>query len=90
MMSKKTLKESYEERIKTLLYLKEANYKAYEELDKKIHEFAEWLEIRRQYHAKKGDIFEGSELNAIQEKYDELFFSIKAVCSVYQNKVNNE
>lgn len=85
-----TEKQAYEERIQTLLRLKEANYKAYEELDKKIHEFAEWLEVRRQYHLKKDHIFEGSELYAIQEKLDELFFTVTGVASVTQKSTKGE
>lgn len=76
-----TEKQAYEERIQTLLRMKEANFKAYEELDKKIHEFSMWLEVRAQYHLKKGDIFEGSELHSIQEKFDDLFFSVEAIAS---------
>lgn len=83
---KVTEKQAYEERIQTLLRLKEANYQAYEELDKKIHEFAEWLESRAQYHLKKGNIFEGSELQAIQGKFDDIFFSVKAIASHQEKK----
>ena len=81
-----TEKQAYDERIQTLLRLKEANYKAYEELDKKIHEFAEWLEVRRQYHLHKDHIFESTELYTIQEKFDELFFSIKATIGVAKDE----
>ena len=84
-MTKKTLKECYEERIKNLLYLKEANYKAYEELDKKIHEFSDYLQQRRLEHQKSGDIFTGSECYTITQKFDDVFFSVEAIASLSKN-----
>ena len=78
-MRKKSLVECYEERIQTLLNLKEANYRAYEELDKKIHDFSEWLEARLQEHQEKPNFtISASECFAIQQKFDEAFFAVKA------------
>jgi septation ring formation regulator EzrA len=82
LSNKKTLKDCYEERIQTLLKLKEANYKAYEELDKKIHKFSEYLESRRLEHQKNNDIFACSELFVITQKYDDIFFGIEAIPSL--------
>jgi len=74
-----TFFECYEERIQTLLNLKEANYRAYEELDKKIHDFSEWLEARLQEHQEKPNFtISASECFAIQQKFDEVFFAVKA------------
>ena len=76
-MRKKSLVECYEERIQTLLNLKEANYRAYEELDKKAHDFSEWLEVRLREHEIQHH-FAVSECYAIQQKFDEVFFAVKA------------
>lgn len=77
-MRKKSLVECYEERIQTLLNLKEANYRTYAELDKKINDFSEWLEARLQEHQKKHFTISASECFAIQQKFDEVFFAVKA------------
>jgi len=77
-MRRKSLVECYEERIQTLLNLKEANYRAYEELDKKAHDFSEWLEVRLREHEIQHHIFDASECYAIQQKFDEVFFAVKA------------
>ena len=76
-MRRKSLVECYEERIQTLLNLKEANYRAYEELDKKAHDFSEWLEVRLREHEIQHH-FAVSECYAIQQKFDEVFFAVKA------------
>lgn len=79
MMRKKSLVECYEERIQTLLNLKEANYRAYAELDKKINDFSEWLEARLQEHQEKPNFtISASECHIIQQKFDEVFFAVKA------------
>lgn len=83
-------KQAYEERIQTLLHLQEANYRAYEELDKKAHEFSEWLETRRREHQKTSNIFAGSECYAIQQKFDDLFFSVEAIASVENKNIKED
>jgi len=78
-MRKKSLVECYEERIQTLLNLKEANYRTYAELDKKINDFSEWLEARLQEHQEKPNFtISASECWIIQQKFDEVFFAVKA------------
>jgi hypothetical protein len=83
---KVTEKQAYEERIQTLLRMKEANYRAYEEIDKKTHEFSEYLEQRLREHQQKHHIFEGSECFTIQQKFDDLFFSVEGICSSLSEK----
>ena len=76
-----TEKEAYEERIQHLLLMKEANYRAYETLDKQIHEFSEWLGTRLYSHQQKGNIFATQECWSIQQKFDEVFFSVEAIAT---------
>jgi len=49
----------------------------YEELDKKAHDFSEWLEVRLREHEIQHH-FAVSECYAIQQKFDEVFFAVKA------------
>lgn len=86
----KSLVECYEERIETLLNLKEANYRAYEELVKKVHDFSEWLETRLREHVIQHHIFAASECFAIQQKFDEVFFAVKASPSDKPKATNGE
>lgn len=86
----KSLGECCEERIETLLNLEEANYRAYEELDKKAHDFSEWLETRLREHVILHHIFAASECFAIQQKFDEVFFAVKASPSDKPKATNGE
>ncbi len=70
MTDQRTLKKIINEQRDEIKSL-QATYQA-------LYDFSEWLEVRLREHEILHHIFAASECYAIQQKFDEVFFTVKA------------